>query len=87
MCILLLLWLLARYAPLATCYLIQALTCLGLAAAVLSGEHPMLTCALHVVLASTYVTIAAAHAPTLIRWLLAGRRDTGQTTDPARHEA
>ncbi len=74
MCLILLLVLLARRDRLASCYMIQALTCFGLAAAALSGDRPMLVGSLHIALASTYVTIAASHT----RFFWARLRPRGQ---------
>jgi hypothetical protein len=77
MCLILLLFVVARHDRLAAFYLIQALTCLGLSLAVLFVERPVLVCVLHLASAAVYGAIAAAHVGPVAAWTRTGNAMPG----------
>jgi hypothetical protein len=81
MCLFLLLFLLARRAPIAALYLLQALATLAVSLAVLFGERPVLVCVMHLVLTCGYIGFAFVHAGRGHEWLRMGRAGPGADAD------
>jgi hypothetical protein len=85
MCLIILLFLLARRELLAAFYLFQALAILGLSLAVLFGDRPVLVCLLHLSSATLYGLIALAHAGPIHEWLRTGRFAPGNGSGSGGH--